>query len=84
MWPRPDGALARAIAPQLDRPVGRAGDDPAVGRRRRADDIVLDHEFAPVMTLRDGGGARLDWSAFHTLLPVAEENARHVIGSSHS
>ena len=50
----------------------------------RADDIVLDHEFAPVMTLRDGGGARLDWSAFHTLLPVAEENARHVIGSSHS
>ena len=45
---------------------------------------MLDHEFAPVMTLRDGGGARLDWSAFHTLLPVAEENARHVIGSSHS
>ena len=31
-----DGALARAVAPQLDGPVVRAGDDAAVGRRRHA------------------------------------------------
>ena len=33
---RHDGALARAIAPQLDGLVDRAGDDAAVGRRRHA------------------------------------------------
>ena len=31
-----DGALAHAVAPHLDGPVVRAGDDAAVGRRRHA------------------------------------------------